>query len=83
MGKGIDQSCQCQCGDEGPKSSLDQKTVAEDKSDSRDACARYGSCRVERENYYGVRPLARWEDLIIGEIEAREMKRVKALSSQE
>ena len=35
---------------------VDQRTGAEDKCDSRNACGRYGSCRVEEEDDYRVGP---------------------------
>ena len=39
---------------------VDPRIVAEDECDSRDACARYRSCRVEKEDYYSsVGPVGR------------------------
>lgn len=45
---------------------MDKRTVAGDECDSRDACARYGSCGVEKADYRRVCPVERsdyyWRD---------------------
>ena len=45
---------------------MDKRTVAGDECDFRDACARYGSCGVEKADYRRVCPVERsdyyWRD---------------------
>ena len=58
MGRWISQSCQCQCGDEDPKACWIRVRLLKTKAIPGTLAPVMDLCR-EKEDYYGVRPLAR------------------------